>query len=89
MLRISTNENTATGRLVESQPFCFIGNKPIIRQGDLVFPHLPCPDQPQHCAANMMTASIVTYVANIGVVRESDLASCGHVADGNLFVYSI
>ena len=80
---ISRNNDTAAGDLVPSQGTVFANGQAIIRLGDSVASHAPCPVPASHCAATMAGASSSVYVAGIAVCRAGDAASCGHAATGS------
>ena len=83
------NKDKAGGIINPSQNWCFVEGYPIARKGDSVAAHAPC-DQyhPQHCSAIMSEGSQYVFVDNIGVCRQGDKASCGHIADGSSYIFA-
>lgn len=73
--------NTTAGTLVSangSSNVSFEG-KTVALVGDLVNPHSPYPPDEAHHYATLVTGSPDITINGIPVVREGDLASCGHV----------
>lgn len=71
--------------------FCFIDGDAIAIEDQLVVSHFPCglPGGEPHCAATMSNKSDYVFIAEQGVVRKGDDASCGHtVATGSDIVFS-
>lgn len=74
--------------LTPDQDFVYVNNKLAAVIGTYVQSHYPCgDDSPEHCHAYMQTGSSFTYINNVPVCRENDIASCGHVATGSSNVF--
>ena len=75
----------AAGVLIDPPPngpgadFCFTEGMPMAILGQLVTPHVPCPLDPLHCAAVLVSSSLVVFSNGIGVARFGDVASCLHI----------
>lgn len=67
-------------------PTVFVNGSPISTLGDLVTPHPPGP--PHSPSPTMIQASTTVFAGGKGVVREGDLASCGHAASGSSNVFA-
>ena len=88
MATISIDGDTAAGRIVPSQSWVTIDGDPVLREGDSVLPHAPCPDVPSHCSAVIQTGSSWVTIDGIPICRAGDPATCGHSATGSSWVDS-
>ena len=79
------NTDTAGGtQLPPSQGFVFVEGNLWQILGGPVAPHGPG----IHAGPVMATASSLTFINNIGVCREGDVATCGHASTGSGVVFS-
>jgi uncharacterized Zn-binding protein involved in type VI secretion len=71
--------DTAGGLLLSNVASCnvYINGAQVALQGALIKPH------GDHSNATMTSSSGSVFVNGVGVVREGDTASCGHVATGS------
>ena len=77
-------DDCGTGLIRNTQGIrCTIGGNAIAVRGDSVDAHPPCPDQPAHCNATTQGASSGLTINGIPIIREGDLATCGHPATGS------
>ena len=66
------------------QNFCFVDNFPIAVFGQTVSPH----GINEHSSSTMTVSSNITFVNNIPLVREGDMALCGHPSSGSVVSFS-
>ena len=81
----------AGGTMIASQSFCFCEGSAIVVKGDSVIPHYPCgmPGGAIHCAATMSQGSNYVFVGGKSVVRQGDMASCSHTAQGSSKIFAM
>ena len=69
--------------------FCFAENYAIAIDGQSVEAHFPCGQTGGnlHCIASMVDKSDIVFINNKGVIKEGDVATCGHTATGSTTVF--
>lgn len=59
-------------------PTVLVNGIPIAVIGTAVAPHPPCPLEPSHCSAAVITGNATVLAGGIPVSGVGDVASCGH-----------
>lgn len=59
-------------------PTVLVNGSPIGVIGTLVASHPPCPNDPSHCAATIITGNVTVLAGGIPVSATGDAASCAH-----------